>query len=599
MLGRREAPKNRIRRVAGRGWCSSRSRRLRTHPPPNMADPACEPTHRPQLASRPCCTGLRACPAWPGESWVRADNATPAQRATGEALATHWLLPFSHSGITRGALMPHPKNRRAEGTLCPVLQVVNNRLYVIGTPELRQLDMQLHRCDAAPIAGDANLNYCESTSCRRLQRVWERHRFHVVLRFLRIATERRRLPDFELRLCLDDTCAASRSWHASLRQLSYAHVSCRCRDRRCHGVWEQPARPRPMFTMASCLTAPTLPVVQWNSYEQRDPDLSVWDRVWSSWARQAKQVLSPRGWGCRQNVAAFRGAANQLHTYNNRWSSTRQVRRTRITAANFNVSGRWSLALQKLRHPQLLNVRLTTMRRAGAIFNEKREPAAYQQLMNAVTTDGPAQLSLTEQAATFKYLLHIEGHGGWADRLKRQLFQGAATLKQSSGTVEWFEPGLVAGRHYWPVSGSLHNISAVIRQARSADEKSRRIAARALSKAEHLLSLGVMVEYMVALFTRYAQLYRGGVVLHELARQFTCWPAIINPSSPGCSDHPLRGEQLTDCGFVARDVEAAPGAAPPHQVFPSLRTALNASHTKRSRAVGRRTPCVQPGVVTR
>lgn len=376
---------------------------------------------------------------------------------------------------------------------------------------------------------------------------------------------------------------------------------------RCHGVWEQPPRPRPIFTMASCLNSPTLPVVQWNSYEQRDPDLSIWDGVWSSWARQAKEALTPRRWSCRRSVAAFRGAANHLHTYNSRWSSSRQVRRTRITAANFNVSGRWSLASQKLRHPQLLNVRLTALRRASSIFNEKRDPAGYQQLMKAVTSDGPEHVSLQEQAASFKYLLHIEGHGGWADRLKRQLFQGAATLKQSSGTVEWFEPGLVAGRHYWPISGSLQNLSAVIRQAQSADERSRRIAARAVTRVEHLLSLGVIVEYMVELFTQYAQLYRGDVVVHELGRRFTCWPAIINSSTPACAQHPLRGRQLTDCGFVAGDRDSSAhgrlSRAPPHRVFPSLKAALpfggaNSTGTKRSRAVGKRTSCVQPGLVT-
>lgn len=88
-----------------------------------------------------------------------------------------------------------------------MLQVVSNRIYVVGAPDMRQLDMQLHRCDANPVPGDTNHNYCGGTSCRRLQRVWERHRFQVALRMLRIAVERERLPDFELRLCLDDTCA--------------------------------------------------------------------------------------------------------------------------------------------------------------------------------------------------------------------------------------------------------------------------------------------------------------------------------------------------------------------------------------------------------
>lgn len=479
--------------------------------------------------------------------------------------------------------------------LCPVLQVVNNRIYVVGHPEMRQLEMQLHRCDATPIPGDTNDNYCTSAACRRLPRVWERHRFQVALRLLHIATERARLPDFELRLCLDDTCAATprptqaRASSGPLASLLFASL------RRCHGVWEEHARPRPIFTMASCLNAPTLPTVQWNSYEQRDPDLSIWDGVWSSWARLAKEQVTPRKWACRRSVAAFRGAANQLHTYNNVWSTSGQVRRTRITAANYNASGRWSLASHKLRHPELLDVRLSTLRRAGAIFNEKHDRASYQRLMQAVTSDSPAQLSLPEQAATFKYLLHIEGHGGWADRLKGQLFQGVATIKQSSGTVEWFEPGLVPGRHYWPVSGSLHNFSAVVRQAQSADEKSRRIAARAVARAEHLLSLSVIVEYGVALFKQYAHLYRDDVAVHTLGRRFRCWPAIINSSAPSCAQHPLRGRQLTDCGFVAQDRDSQDDSL---RTFSSLKAALSpgANNSRRSRAFRKRTSCIQPGL---
>ena len=91
---------------------------------------------------------------------------------------------------------------------------------------MRQLDMQVHRCDASPIPGDTNANYCSGSSCRRLQRVWERHRLHVILRLLHIATERGQLPDFELKVCLDDTCAAvpPRPAHASSHRDANAHA---------------------------------------------------------------------------------------------------------------------------------------------------------------------------------------------------------------------------------------------------------------------------------------------------------------------------------------------------------------------------------------
>ena len=205
--------------------------RRRAALPSCMADPACAGASSRLLppTSRPCCTGLKACPAWPGEPWLAA-NTTPAHRATAKALAAHWLQPFQRAGITRRALVPHDKNRRAEDMLCPVLQVVNNRIYVVGHPEMRQLEMQLHRCDASPIPGDTNGNYCASAACRRrLPRVWERHRFQVALRLLHIATERARLPDFELRLCLDDTCAATATFTGP-------HLECHSYSRRCAGA---------------------------------------------------------------------------------------------------------------------------------------------------------------------------------------------------------------------------------------------------------------------------------------------------------------------------------------------------------------------------
>ena len=344
-------------------------------------------------------------------------------------------------------------------------------------------------------------------------------------------------------------------------------------------------------------------MVQWNSFDARDPDLSAWDHIWKQWANEAKESLTPTRWAAKRSVAVFRGAANQLHTYNNEWSTTRRLSRSRITAANFNVSGRWALTTQKLSHPDLLNVRLTVLRRAGTIFGEKYDPITFRRRMEAVTSDNPAQVSLEMQAAIFKYLIHVEGHGGWADRLKRQLFQGATTIKQSSGVVEWFEPELVAGEHFLPVSGDLKNLSDVIRLAQNDDEESRRMAVRAVAKAEELLSLGMIVEYAVELFTQYAQLYRSPVALHERARAFTCWPAVINASASTCAAHPLRAVQLTDCGFVARsgngdNAVERHARARPSRAFSSLRAALglDASSLRSGyRSVTRRTTCVVPG----
>ena len=81
----------------------------------------------------------------------------------------------------------------------------------------------------------------QGSSMRRLQ---------TVLRLLRVALEATPLPDFDVRLCVDDFC---------------------------HGLHER--RPVPWLTSVSCLTQPSIPMVQWNTLPGRDPDMAVWDEV--------------------------------------------------------------------------------------------------------------------------------------------------------------------------------------------------------------------------------------------------------------------------------------------------------------------------------
>lgn len=400
---------------------------------------------------------------------------------------------------------------------------------------MRQLDMQLHRCDAGTLEGDVNENWCADAkageACRKQPRSWERHRLQVVLRLLHVAILRAPLPDFEFRVCLDDTC---------------------------HGVWERPRRPRALFTMASCLDSPTIPMLQWNAndIEARDPDLAVWAQTLQTRVAQAR--AAERNWACREDVAVFRGSANQLHTYNNEWTDTRRVRRVRTTADNFNVSGRWALVEQKRMASDLLNVRLSVLRRAASILGKQGDDV-YRQRLHAVSSDEPASLTLAEQAARFKYVVHAEGHGGWADRLKYLLLSGAVVLKQDSGVNEWFEPSLQAGVHYLAVRSDLGNLSAVVTRARRRDRETKRVGTRAVEWAERTLATPVAVEYAVALFVRYAGLVSFRPSRRSNAARYQCWPAVINESIAGCAGHPLRHRQLTECSFAADEAEDATG----------------------------------------
>jgi hypothetical protein len=510
-------------------------------------------------------------------------------------LAQHWLSPFQKAGISADDLAAaSPVSRLAEARLCPLIQVLNNRIYIVADTRMRQLDMQLHRCDSGAVDGDFNENFCPEAMrgkpCRRQQRSWERRRLQVVLRLLHIAVSRQSLPDFEMRVCVDDTC---------------------------HGVWEKPRRPRPLFTMAACDDAPTLPMVQWNAEGPgRDPDLAVWDEMLQKRVAMGRNRVEAEAWACRAATAVFRGSANQLHTYNNDWSRSGHTRRVRTTHTNFNASGRWALVSRKLQSPNLLDVRLSVLRRGESILGEQYDPALFKRRVDAVSSDEPAHMSIVDQAERFKYILHIEGHGGWADRLKHLLPLGVAVLKQDSGVREWFEPLMVPGFHFMTVQSDLTNLTAAAGWAKLNDRLSRSTAIRALNLAERLLPLPVITEYATALFQGYARLMRFVPKRHESAVHYRCWPATVNRSLDGCADHPLSGRQLTDCALVDESVEDAE-SGPPRRTFATLRAATSSfrgtpfsargslpphdsitrreGDAKQSRPLGR--PCITPGTV--
>ena len=109
----------------------------------------------------------------------------------------------------------------------------------------------------------------------------------------------------------------------------------------------------------------------------------------------------------------------------------------------------------------------TASQRAPSNINASGTPRYAECVQSATTLDSPKDMSLSEQAAKFQMFVHVEGNGGWADRLRHLLLSGSALLKQDSGVVEWYEPLLVPGRHYVPVSSTFANLSAAIVWVRS------------------------------------------------------------------------------------------------------------------------------------
>lgn len=105
-------------------------------------------------------------------------------------------------------------------------------------------------------------------------------------------------------------------------------------------------------------------------------------------------------------------------------------------------------------------------------------------------------------------MVHVEGVGGWADRLKHVLRSGAALARQDQGVVEWFEPLLQPWVHYVPVSSTLGNLSQAIQWLRSNDDEARAMAMEAALFVRSTMRPSALAYYMAEVLQGYARMYR-------------------------------------------------------------------------------------------
>ena len=76
------------------------------------------------------------------------------------------------------------------------------------------------------------------------------------------------------------------------------------------------------------------------------------------------------------------------------------------------------------------------------------ESQQYQPCVRSATgVDQPKYLKQTAQAVHFQMALHVEGQGGWADRLKALLLSGAVVLKQAIGSCTVCDRNRVCDRN--------------------------------------------------------------------------------------------------------------------------------------------------------
>ncbi|KAL1520364.1 hypothetical protein AB1Y20_021953 [Prymnesium parvum] len=455
------------------------------------------------------------CTAWPierDELW--ASQLDASLRGELEALAAAWLRPWQAIGVSAEDLVPRLGEGKSDcsketpSRICPLVMVRGGGILLHIPPRSRMFRQPLTTCHHDGLQG---------SSMRRLQ---------VALRILRLTLRSSPLPDFDLRLCVDDFC---------------------------HGMHERKAVP--WLASVSCLTHPSIPLVQWNTQSGRDPDWAVWDDVAS--AREAQAILTVSNWSRREAKAIWRGAVSELYVTNALWSTQRKLKRQRISSSKWRRQGRLALLGQWCEHTDLLDVRLGGVQGSGAHVPPIRE-ATYAQCireLKAITSSAPSYLPIAEQAARFRYIVHVEGVAGWADRLRHLLLSGALVLKQDLGVKEWFEPLLTPFVHYVPVSSNLHNLSLAVAWARENDAAARRIALAGARRIAQICSTRAMAYYQMQVFQRYAHLYRspsGRNDTHDLEE----WPL---PAKKGRMSFPnISSTARYHCEVVEKDAPPPP-----------------------------------------
>ena len=79
--------------------------------------------------------------------------------------------------------------------------------------------------------------------------------------------------------------------------------------------------------------------------------------------------------------------------------------------------------------------------------------------------DQPEKLGMAAQQAGFRYVLNVEGHGGWADRLYQLLLSPMLVIAQDLPSRLWYEGVLTPGVTHLAVDSNLRNVSEAVRWA--------------------------------------------------------------------------------------------------------------------------------------
>jgi len=133
----------------------------------------------------------------------------------------------------------------------------------------------------------------------------------------------------------------------------------------------------------------------------------------------------------------------------------------------------------------------------------------------AFTEAEKPNMSLEQQENSFKYIVSIEGNGGWADRLSQLMFHNVGVIVQEHPCKEWYEEMFRPFQHYIPVSNDLSNLLGRISWAEHHPEQVENMIRAKIARAKKVLSKQGIVTFSNVLWTRYAVLQRYPITLRN------------------------------------------------------------------------------------
>jgi hypothetical protein len=274
-----------------------------------------------------------------------------------------------------------------------------------------------------------------------------RARVTAVIGLLRLAAAAERLPNMELAFCSGDCVAV-----------------------------HNPLLPDPLpldemvpaFTAVQCLGSASIPLPQFDVYR---PPNDVALRDWSSAVADIVANRDAHPWATRLGKVVYRGDPRSCHDF-----ATPEGYSLESVVPNFPRG----TACSRFKAP-------------GMVRNNSLFDLEGRQLT----------MPMHEE---YKYVLYLHGHCHWANRLRRQLFMGAAILKQAGICEEFYGMRLRPWVHYVPVDYNLNNLTAAAEWAAAHEQQVQGMVARMHDYAAQFNTAEFAVQYTVQLLRAYAAL---------------------------------------------------------------------------------------------